>query len=325
MEPAMPEGYGLKAEPEPAFHSPAPAETPAFSPALPEPAFSLSTPSPVPSPPAPSLAPSTAPAVRSTQPPSAPPPAASYAHALTIWFSERVLQWVPPVAVVLIFVLQLFPWVGVYPGGVPAFTQNAWQAAFGGGTPDPDMAGIYPGTREKEKDTKKSSEGRSDKKSSKDDNPEPGASLLTLLYLLPFYLVTLFVTLFVAVLPFVKVQLPPQVHQLLPWRWAIVTGLNAILLLFLGLQAVLSFDLESKAREWVRNQPIAQEDPRSLKTPEVKQRQAFIGERDGWIQRTWALYFVVLLHILATVSAAIVYGNEKRGLAKPLPKLELLW
>src|SRR5262249_29947062 len=104
-----------------------------------------------------------------------------------------------------------------------------------------------------------------------------------------------------------------------------VTGLNAILLLFLGLQAVLSFDLESKAREWVRNQPIAQEDPRSLKTPEVKQRQAFIGERDGWIQRTWALYFVVLLHILATVSAAIVYGNEKRGLTKPLPKLELLW
>jgi hypothetical protein len=256
---------------------------------------------------------------------------------MTIWFSDRVLKWVPPVAVVVIFILQFWPWVGVYPGGVPAVTQNAWQAGFAGATTDPDMASIYPGTREKdrkkssegrsesgEKDTKKSSESRSER-TSREEVVEPNASWLTLLYLLPFFLVTLIVTLAVAVLPFLSVQLPPQVQQILPWRWAIVTGLNAVLLLFLGLQMVLSFDLESKADAWIKRQPIAQQDPADLKTPQKKERQAFIGERQQWIERTGILYLALLLHILATASAAIVYGVEKRGPTRPLPRLELMW
>ena len=77
----------------------------------------------------------------------------------------------------------------------------------------------------------------------------------------------------VAVLPFIKAPLPPQVQQLLPWRWAILAGLNALLLLFLGLQMVLSFGLESSVSNWaysVKENQIKETDESKV----VKQMQA---------------------------------------------------
>ncbi len=317
--PSMPDAYGLKHEPEPAFHFPPPVETPAFSQAPPEPAFSVSAPSPA----SPPLAPAPAPSLSAPTSQPATAPAVGYSRTLTIWFSERVLQGVPPIAVLLIFVFQFFPWVGVYPGGVPAVWQSAWQAGFGGYSEDIDMTGpkgVYP--VRSEEDVRKSNESRAET-APKQVVTKPGVSLLTLFYLLPFFLITLIVTLAVAVLPFVKVQLPPQVQQLLPWRWVIVAGLNALVLLFLLLQCGFSFDVESKAKDWIANQPEVKKTPEDNK--EKKQQMVFIGEREEWIQRTMWLRLVVLLHILATLSAAMVYGIEKRGTSKPLPRLEVMW
>ncbi len=242
---------------------------------------------------------------------------------MTIWFSERVLQWVPPAAVVLIFIFQFFPWVGVYPGGVPAVWQSAWQAGFGGYSEDIDLTGprgVYP--VRSEEDVRKSEESRG-KDAPKPVVTKPGVSLLTLFYLLPFFLVTLIVTLAVAALPHVKVQLPPQVQQMVPWRWVIVAGLNALVLLFLVLQCGFSFDVESKAKEWIANQPETKKTPEN--NMEKKQQMVYVGEREEWIQRTSWLRLTVLLHILATLSAAMVYGIEKRGQTKPLPRLEVMW
>src|SRR3989442_1506053 len=59
------------------------------------------------------------------------------------------------------------------------------------------------------------------------DNPikdnRPGVSVLLIFYLL-FFIATLLATVAVVVLPFVQMQLPPQVQQLLPWKWAIVAA-----------------------------------------------------------------------------------------------------
>jgi hypothetical protein len=329
--PTMADAYGLKSEPEPAFHAPPPVETPAFSPAPPEPAFSLGAPAPASPPPAPVspvTGPPAAPSAPALQPPPPSAPAAGFTRSLSIRFSDKVLQWVPPVTVVLIFVCQIFfAWVGVYPGGVPAVTQNAWQAGFGSVTTDADMSSQFKVIGEE--DAKKDSETRSEKAKSKEVAAKPpGMSVPTFFYLL-FFVVTFFVTLAVAVLPFVKVPLPPWAQQLLPWRWIIVAGLNAVLLLFLGLQLVFGFDLESKAdswiQAWVQTQPEGQKSPDSLKTHEKKQLAFLIGEREAWIQRTNSLRLVVLLHLLALASAAMVYGIEKRGPSKPLPRLELMW
>jgi hypothetical protein len=320
----MADTYTLRSEPEPAFHSPPPVETPAFSPAPPEPAFSFAPSPPVTAPPPSAPAVSTAPPTPVSQPAPSTAPPAGYTRALTIWFSDRVLKWVPPAALVLIFVFQMPAWVGVYPGGVPAITQNAWQAGFSGGSPDNDMKKYYPVISDE--DVKKSGEGSSKSARSADVVTKPGVSLLTLFYLL-FFLVTLIVTLAVAALPFVKMPLPPQVQQLVPWRWVIVAGLNAVLLLFLCLQLApgVNFDLESKAYNWINNQPEYNKDTSKLTSQQYKEREEFIGEHEAWVQRTVWLRLVVLLHFLATISAAIVYGIEKRGPSKPLPRLELMW
>ena len=217
----------------------------------------------------------------------------------------------------LIFVLQFFPWVGVYPGGVEAVTQNAWQAAFGLYSADLDLTSvtgktsIYPLMSEEE--AKK-----------KDDVPnKPGLSVLVLFYLFPFFLVTFVATLAVAALPFVKVPLPPQVQQLLPWRWAIVAGLNALLLLFLLMQLLLGFSLETNARTWIDNRPEVKAEPSN--NADKKKAEAKRGEMLEWLQRTLWLKLVVLLHIVATASAALVYWIEKRGPSRPLPRIELMW
>src|SRR5205823_12701853 len=62
-----------------------------------------------------------------------------YRGGWTIRLNEKVLRWVVPVCLVLIFLLQFFTWVEIAPGGIPALTQNAWQAAFGGKNVGKDM------------------------------------------------------------------------------------------------------------------------------------------------------------------------------------------
>jgi hypothetical protein len=239
---------------------------------------------------------------------------------MTIWFSDKVLRWVPPVALVLVFLLQFFTWVEVAPGGVPAVWQNAWQAALGWTSTDRDMSDIFPLLTEKK--VKEINEGR---EKNKEVPTEPGISLLTLFYLVPFFLVTLVVTLAIAALPFVHVPIPPQVQQLLPWRWLILTGLNALLLIFLGMQLFLNFDLESQAKKWIDNRPGIKNRDELKENKEVKLSDMRRGEMLEWLQRTNVLRAVVVLHILATLSAALVYWIEKRGTAKPLPRIDLRW
>ncbi len=57
----------------------------------------------------------------------------------TTWLSPKYLQYVAPVAVLLILVLSFFAWTGIYPGGVADVTQNAWQATIGWYTVDTDI------------------------------------------------------------------------------------------------------------------------------------------------------------------------------------------
>jgi hypothetical protein len=228
---------------------------------------------------------------------------------------------VPPVALVLIFILQFPTWVEVAPGGVPAVWQNAWGAAFGSATPDRDMSDFFPLLTEKK--VREINDGRDDKH--KEVSTDPGVSLLTLFYLLPFFLVTLVATLGVAALPYVHVQLPPQVQQLLPWRWLILTGLNALLLIFLGMQLLLNFDLETKAKKWIDNRPGIKDREELKENKEVKKAEVKRGEMLEWLQRTNVLRVVVVLHVLATLAAALVYWIDKRGPAKPLPRIDLRW
>jgi hypothetical protein len=235
---------------------------------------------------------------------------------VSLSINDKVLQWVPPVALVLIFILQLplFTWVEVAPGGVPAVAQGAWGAAFGKYTQDPDLKDVFKIVTEKE---------IKDKKDENEVSNEPGVSLLMLFYLLPFFFLALFVTLGVAALNFIKAPLPPQVQQMLPWKWAIVAALNFIPLLFLGMQLLVNFSLESNVKARFDN--TAEQTKKEKTHKEQLLADVQRGEMLESLRRTIWLCLAVALHILATLCAVLVYWVEKRGPSRPLPRLELLW
>jgi hypothetical protein len=290
--PAGPDVYGLRHEPEP---TPPASFRPdgVTAPAPPPPSSAATTKVPPPPPPAPS--------------PSAAPPE-GYTRNPTVWLSPRVLRWVPAVSLVLVFILLFFSWVGLYPGGVPGVTQSAWGAAFGLYTQDNDLSPVLPSMQKTDKP---------------EDNSIPGASVLTIFYLLLFF-PALAVTLAVLVydLNLIHAKLPPQLEQVLPWRWGIVAAVNLVLLFFLSLQLLFGFSLDSKYGAWVERQVQAKE---GKKTDELKLAEVARGAMLEQLTHTVWLKLVVLLNVLATLAAVLMYLLLQRGDRRPLPRMELLW
>jgi hypothetical protein len=209
-----------------------------------------------------------------------------------------VLQYVAPVCVVLIFFLQFFPWVGDYPGGVSVATQGAWGAAFGS------------------------------------PREVSSANVLTLFYLLLFLFGALPLTVFCIVLDFVPVKLPPHIKALLPWRWGIVSVVNLVVFLFLLLQLLVGFSLESFYANKFKTDVDLHLDARSSHVTGSDARQTGgeaklleeiqRGIAEQSVARTAWLAWVVILHLLAIGSAALVYWIGQRG-DRSLPKIELQW
>jgi hypothetical protein len=220
-----------------------------------------------------------------------------------VWLSPKVLPWIAPVCLLLVFILQFFDWAGVYPGGVPFVTQNAWQAAFGLHSLDGDMKRYA--------------------RFLEDDKYKPGASVLTIFYLLLFFPVLVVTAASVAIGLF-PLKLPPGVEKLLPWRWGIVAAANLILFFFLGLQVSMGFSLDSQYTEWAKKQ-VKKDTKEPLTTQERKQQEASRGELLDMLRHTFALRLTVFLHLLAVVCAALMYWINQRGAHRPLPKLELRW
>jgi hypothetical protein len=242
------------------------------------------------------------PAPTPAAPPPAPLPPQDYQHSAAVHLSPKVLPWIAPACLLLVFVLQFFDWVGLFPGGMPAATQNAWQAAFNGMWKDGDLPR---GPYKKEED-------------------KPGVSALTLFYLLLFFFLVLPVTIASVVIGLIPLKLPPAVEKLLPWRWGIVAAANLVLFLFLGLQVLLGFSLDSHYKEWVDKRSKSD----STETPTTQQKKMTEVSRGlalEVLRHTFWLRLVVLLHLVAIICAALMFWLHQRGTHRPLPKLELRW
>ena len=241
--------------------------------------------------------------------PSTPTPE-GYQKKYTIWFSPKYLQYAAPVALFLVFIFTFFSWVGVYPGGVADAWQNAWQATVGGYSTDPDVVvAVPPFPKYTDKNGEKST--------------EPGYNVLLI-----FYLVVLIPTLVIAiacvVLPFLpSQQLPPAVHQVLPWRWGIVAGLDLILLLFLVLQIVLGFSLVNNLLAAKNSEIAASVETRTAgvtTTTQARQDEIVRGLVRQELRTTVWLDLVVILHLLVLVGAGLMFWLNRRG-ARPAPAL----
>ena len=278
--PALPQTPPQPSPPPPPPTPPrAPAETYGFkdpvAPSPPSPELNFESTSPAPKPPSSftgSPPPGPPPALTDEQPtfPATPTPE-GYHRKYTIWFSPRVLQYVAPVCLFVVFVLTFFAWTGIYPGGVPDAWQNAWQGAFAGYSTDPDAASIvapFP------------------------KGGEPGVDFLLIFYVL-LLIPTLLITVGCLALAFVHPsKLPPSTYPLLPWRWGGVAALNLILFLFLVLQLVFGFSLENNFIAAKDKEIAAAAESRKEAATTPQQREDAInrglaprksGEPSGWI------------------------------------------
>jgi hypothetical protein len=242
------------------------------------------------------------------QAPSTAPPE-GYHRTWTVWFSPKVLPWVAPVCVALVFILQFFPWVGVYPGGETLANANAWGAAFAGGSSYADLqhAPLV---------------GNALDKVPAGENPFAGASVLAIFYLLLFILLALPLTIASIVLDRVPLKLPPSVQKILPWRWGIVAAANLIVFLFLALQLLVGFQMESNYRDWVQKHV---NNPEAKTSTEKIVNDATRGMALDMVHDTAALRLAVFFHIVGILGAALAFWVERRGKGRPVPRLELMW
>jgi cytochrome b561 len=235
-------------------------------------------------------------------PPSPPPSPGEYTRTLSLGVNPNVLPWIAPVCLMLIFFLQFPSWGGVYPGGVPAAWQNAWQVAFGIYSFDPDLKDDYLRFLD-------------------DAKYKPNASALAIFYLLLFF-PALLVTVASVGLRFIPIKLPPAVDKYLPWRWGIVAAANTVLFLFLILQILVGFSMDSQFAEWTEKQ-FESKEPK--KTDEQKKEAAERGKYATYSTRTVWFKSVVGLHTIAVVAAVLNFWLDRRGPQRPLPKFELNW
>jgi hypothetical protein len=245
--------------------------------------------------------------------PSTPTPE-GYQRKYTIWFSPKYLQYVAPGALLLIFILTFFPWVGVYPGGVADAWQNMWQAAFGGYSIDPDVVVASPPfPKYTEKDAEKTT--------------EPGYNVLLIFYFLVL-IPTVLIALGCLALRFMPpAKVPPAAHPVLPWRWGIVAGLNLILLLFMVLQLVLGFSLVNNVLAATNSQIAARAEKREggvTTTQQTRQDDIDRGLARQKLRQTIWLDLVVVFHLLALAGAGLMFCINRRG-ARPAPRIDTLW
>ena len=255
--------------------------------------------------------PAAAPPPAFTPAPEAPSlPPGDHTHRWSLYLNASVLQGLAAVAVLAVFVLSFFPWVGRYPGGVPVVTQSAWQAAFGSDWTDKDLK-LPPALRSA--GTAKTDAG-------------PGASGMLIVYVL-LLIPMLLLTLAAVLLRLLPLKLPPALERVRPWRWGIVAAVALLALVFLVIQELSAFPLEARvadetdkaleSRQKKASAPDAA--PAVVKTFAVER-----GLRLGQLHRTAALNWATWLNALAVVCALLAFRIERRG-PRPVPRVDVLW
>jgi hypothetical protein len=236
--------------------------------------------------------------------PAAPP--AGYAHTRSYVLNGRVLTWVAPVSLLLVFVLALpfFSWVGMYPARESALTQSGFGVAFN----SYDIMEVWKANYKTLLDP-----------ITKDG---PGVGLPTI-----FFILLLIPTLLVALagamihLKLVPVQLPPSVEPFLGYRPLLIVGLAGLCLLLLILQMAVDLPLENKVHDAAA--ALAKEDDpvKDLDTPEKRLNHKLLeGKIEGGynVQRTSWLSLTVVLLVVAVLAGLLEFLTLRRGNAPPI-------
>jgi hypothetical protein len=223
---------------------------------------------------------------------------------LHLTLRRDVAHWLAPAALVVAFLLTFFTWVAVAPNGTRIYTQNAWQAAFGG-TFTTDLVGDRVMQAEAELNAHRSSN-----------------------VWLIFYLLLLIPTAALAVADRAFARNPASVPDIIrtvwPHRQTVVAGLCAALLIMLFLPLMTGFGLRSAA--------IAAATPQASAAPATPEPStAEIAERDlrrdmkvacYGLRRTAWLDLALAAQMIAVIGAGMSIWLDRHPTA-PDPRVEI--
>jgi len=227
-----------------------------------------------------------------------------YRKMYSIPMRADVIRWIPPGAMTLVFLLTLFPWNGMYPGGTSAYTQSAWQCLFGAFSSDPVAERLMQFT------------------------PILEERVHSNLWLLP-YLLLLIPALALAwagpIVEVLKVKLPPNIEPYWKYRSAALGALLFFMFLLLLAQCLTGFGIQKAVEQYIDEQVTLEK--ASAKTPEEIQtlEMKMDGKRGSMrVRTTTALRLAIFLHLIAALAALGELGLALRG-DKPPPRVAAMW
>jgi hypothetical protein len=230
------------------------------------------------------------------------------AQSWRLTIRKSVVTWIGPIALVLLFFLTFFNWVGAYPHGHAVYTQSAWQIMSGGFTTE--SAGEEVFNRENDLRLAKSFSG---------------TMLLTLLLLL---IAALIAGLDLAE-EYVTFAVPDIIQNIWPHRLTFLAVVSLIIFGFLSAQCLTGLGLETaapvmaeaivKASEPKREADAPPETSKMKSTHELKvaREVAQLG-----LKRTWGWRLAYWASAIAVIGFGLEMMFRKRG-RRPEPVLEL--
>lgn len=266
---------------------------------------------------APTPAPVRQPAVPAAPPPPPPPPG-SFGHNRSYEIHAKLIAWIAPLSLLIVVGLMFMPWVGMYPGGQPAVTQDALNIAFGGVWYD--KPGWY-GYSTNEKPWSIYYAGKID------DLIDPGIGLLMIFFIVAV-LLALVLALASAAFSFGLLPVPAGLLSFWGLRSLFIGLLSLAALVLLGIQVYSGFPLEKVAASQVAKEVEAKRE--ATTATGTKNDAAHWAMEEGirlagyQLSGTIYLRLVVALAALATIGAFLDFWLMRRG-NKPLPRMDLYW
>jgi hypothetical protein len=233
------------------------------------------------------------------------PPPAGYQHSAVYTLNAKVIPWIAPVCLVLIFFLIFFSWTGAFPAGYGVYTQSGFQAIWGWFSTD--------------------SVGDEVLKRAEDIHQNISANWVGMLLYFLLVLVSLVLAFAPTILKQTSVRLPPTVQQVLPWRTALLSGAIVIAFLVLVLQLWGGLGLEraltAPTHASFESEYKAANSAEKREKVEIQEAMQ-IGQLH--LRRTFALRLLFLLQLLAIMGIGLEVWLERRG-PRPMPRIQVQW
>jgi predicted Zn finger-like uncharacterized protein len=285
---------------------PEPKPEPVAEPALevrPDPAAATASPPPLPMPEAGEPA--------REGPPELPKPAAKlpgeYERLFSFGIQHRVVVWVPAVCMTLAFFLTFFNWVGLFPGGRTAYSQNAWQAMAANFSSDPVCEQVL--------------------KMESTINAQIRTSWFLVLYLFALFPAVV-LTWFGHVVTRYDLlkKMPYFVRDVWHLRTQVLVGLTAFTLALLLLQGWVGFGLTNGLKRGVEAEFAQRLEEAANNSVELEKVRVEMDVKlhNYHAETTFWLRLAYYAHLLAVLSIAVENWLVSRN-GEPAPRVAVMW